>query len=175
MNHTTLPMKGVATWTVMPSPMLPIPLPSSLNKISTHNLGLCCPLKDLTLSNQRGTSLLCAARRQIRYQDEDEDSDEEYGHNEEIAKLEFYSQTAKGEALIVHALVDHEEVDVLIFKGFSSCLSYSTISDPTRSILPARAVIMSIDRIRGPFDPANIEYLQKGVTWEEFKTNLLSN
>ncbi|KAL2347789.1 hypothetical protein Fmac_001789 [Flemingia macrophylla] len=168
-------MKGVARWTVAPSPMLPISLPSSFINFSIQDLDLCCPLKDLTLSNQRGTRLVCAARRQIRYQDGDEDGDEEYGHNEEIAKLEFYSQSAKGEALLVHALVDQEEVDVLIFKGFSSCLSYSTISDPTRSILPARAVIMSIDRIRGPFDPANIEYLQKGVTWEEFKKNLLSN
>ncbi|TKY69226.1 hypothetical protein E2542_SST05496 [Spatholobus suberectus] len=175
MDRATLPMKSVARWTMMPSPMLPIPLPSSLNNISTHNLSLCCAFEDLDLSNQRGKSFLCAARRQIRYQEEDEDRDEEYGHNEEIAKLEFYSQSAKGEALLVHALVDQEEVDVLIFKGFSSCLSYSTSPDPTRSVLPARAVIMSIDIIKGPFDPANIEYLQKGVTWEEFKTNLLSN
>ncbi|CAL0318585.1 unnamed protein product [Lupinus luteus] len=108
--------------------------------------------------------------------DEDEDGeDDEYGHNEEITKLEFYTQSTRGEALLVHALVDHEEVDVLIFKGFSSCLSYSTSPDPTRSIIPARAVIKSIDRIKGPFNPTNIEYLQKGVTWEEFKTNLLSN
>jgi len=54
-------------------------------------------------------------------------------------------------------------------------LSYSTSPDPTRSIVPARAVIVSIDRVKGPFDPSNIEYLQKGVTWEEFKTKLLSN
>ncbi|KAK7308657.1 hypothetical protein VNO77_42277 [Canavalia gladiata] len=175
MHHITLLMKSVARWTMMPSPMLPIPLPS-LNKIPTHNINLCyCGFKDLGLSNQRGESLWCGARRQIRYQDEDEDRDEGYGHNEEIALLEIYSQSAKGEALLVHALVDQQEVDVIIFKGFSSCLSYSTSPDPTRSILPARAVIMSIDRIKGPFDPSNIEYLQKGVTWEEFKTNLSSN
>ncbi|KAG5051204.1 hypothetical protein JHK87_003402 [Glycine soja] len=173
-------MKSVAkSWTMMmPSPMQHIPLPSSLmNNISTHNSILCCDFNYVNLSNQRGTRLLCSARRQIRYQDDgdDKDSDEEYGHNEEIAKLESYSQSAKGEVLLVHALVDQEEVDVLIFKGFSSCLSYSTSPDPTRSILPARAVIVSIDRIKGPFNPANIEYLQKGVTWEEFKTNLLSN
>ncbi|KAG4401897.1 hypothetical protein GLYMA_02G085800v4 [Glycine max] len=194
MYHTTHPMKSVAkSWTMMmPSPMQHIPLPSSLmNNISTHNSILCCDFNYVNLSNQRGTRLLCSARRQIRYQDDgdDKDSDEEYGHNEEIAKLESYSQSAKGEVLLVHALVDQEEVDVLIFKkdvsqqkfdcntfqGFSSCLSYSTSPDPTRSILPARAVIVSIDRIKGPFNPANIEYLQKGVTWEEFKTNLLSN
>nr|POE90950.1 hypothetical protein CFP56_05322 [Quercus suber] len=83
--------------------------------------------------------------------------------------LEVYSQSAKGEALIVHAIVDEEEVEVLIFKGFSSSLSYRTSPDPSRSILPARAVIKFIDRIKGPFDPSNIEYFQKGLTWEAFK------
>lgn len=121
MHHTTHPMKSVAkSWTMMmPSPMQHIPLPSSLmNNISTHNSILCCDFNYVNLSNQRGTRLLCSARRQIRYQDDgdDKDSDEEYGHNEEIAKLESYSQSAKGEVLLVHALVDQEEVDVLIFK-----------------------------------------------------------
>ncbi|KAL3010713.1 hypothetical protein AAZX31_07G158900 [Glycine max] len=98
---------------MMPSPMLlPVPLPSSLmNNISTHNSILCCDFKDVNLSNQRGTSLLCSARRQIRYQDgDDADSDEEYGHNEQISKLESYSQSAKGEVLVVHALVDQEKL-----------------------------------------------------------------
>lgn len=151
MHPTTLP-KGMAKWTMMPWPRLPIPL--SIDKFPTHNVSLCFDFKDLDLSNQRGISLLCGARRQIRYQDEDEERDGGYGHNEEISKLEFYSQSARGEALIVHALVDQNEVEVLIFKGFSSSLSYGTSPDPTRSILPARAVIKSIDRIKGPFDPA---------------------
>lgn len=54
----------------------------------------------------------------MRYDDEEEDvdGDEEYVHKEEIAMLELYSQSARGEALIVHAMVDEEEVEVLIFK-----------------------------------------------------------
>ncbi|XP_027914892.1 uncharacterized protein LOC114174277 [Vigna unguiculata] len=170
MHHTTLQM--ISSWTML----VPSPLPSSLANTFTHNYSnLCFALKDLDL-RKRGTTLLCSARRQIRYQDEDEDGDEEeYGHNEEITKLEIYTQSTKGEALLVHTLVDQQEVELLIFKGFSSCLSYSTSPDPTRSIVPARAVIVSIDRVKGPFDPSNIEYLQKGVTWEEFKTKLLSN
>lgn len=95
----------------MPSPMLPTSLPSS----STHNSSLCYAFKDLDL-RKRGTRVLCSARRQIRYQEGEEDRDEEYGHNEEITKLEIYSQSAKGEALLVHALVDQEEVELLIFK-----------------------------------------------------------
>ncbi|XP_022942665.1 uncharacterized protein LOC111447634 [Cucurbita moschata] len=109
----------------------------------------------------------CAARRRVRYDDE-EDEDEEYGHNEQIALLESYTQAAAGEALIVHAALDGDLVEVLVFKGFSSCLSFATSSDPSRSVLPARATIQSIDRIKGPFDPSNIEYIQRGITWESF-------
>ncbi|KAL6187545.1 hypothetical protein ACLB2K_038943 [Fragaria x ananassa] len=118
----------------------------------------------------------CAARRRVRYDDEDDgDEDEEEEHNKQIALLELYSQSVRGEALIVHAMVDDQPVEVLIFKGFSSCLSYRTSPDPSKSILPARAVIESIDRVKGPFDPSNIEYLQKDLSWEVFKSNLPPN
>lgn len=121
MFPTTAPImsKNLATWTMMPSPMLPIPSP--MKNIPTHDVSLCCAFKALDLSNQRGVSLWCAARRQVRYQDGDEDGEDEYGHNEEITKLELYSQSARGEALLVHAIVDQEEVDVLIFKVSLSC------------------------------------------------------
>ncbi|KAF2305627.1 hypothetical protein GH714_007122 [Hevea brasiliensis] len=86
----------------------------------------------------------------------------------------MYTQSAREEALLVQAVVDEQEVEVLIFKGFSSSLSYETSPDPSRSVLPARAVIKSIDRIKGPFDPSNVEYIEKGLTWESFKTRFAS-
>lgn len=53
----------------------------------------------------------------LRYdEDEDDDEDAEYGHNKEIAVLELYSQSVRGEALIVHAVVDDQDAEVLIFK-----------------------------------------------------------
>lgn len=65
-------------------------------------------------------SARCSARRRsVRYGGEDGDEEEEednYGHNEEIAKLELYSRAARGEALIIHANVDGDRVEVLIFK-----------------------------------------------------------
>ncbi|KAJ6910829.1 hypothetical protein NC652_021474 [Populus alba x Populus x berolinensis] len=131
-------------------------------------------IKAVKLSTQEIPAARCRARRRpVRYEDKDEDDrEEEYGHNLEIAMLEFYSQSAIGEALLVHAIVDEQEVEVLIFKGFSSCLSYGTSPDPSKSVLPARAVIKSIDRIKGPFNPSNIEYLEKDLTWEAFKSRL---
>lgn len=61
---------------------------------------------------------------------------------------------------------------IYIYQGFSSCLTATTVTDPSKSVLPARAVIQSIDVIKGPFDPTNIEYLEKGLTWDAFKTRL---
>ncbi|GFP83570.1 hypothetical protein PHJA_000500400 [Phtheirospermum japonicum] len=84
----------------------------------------------------------------------------------------MYTQTMKDEVLLVRAMVDEEQVEVLIFKGVSSCLSYRTSSDPSRSVVPAKAVIESIDRVRGPFDPSNIHYIEKGLTFDAFKNRL---
>ncbi|MFS8032566.1 hypothetical protein Hanom_Chr17g01559261 [Helianthus anomalus] len=124
--------------------------------------------KSVARSPQVSSTHCWATRRQVRY--DDDENDQEYGHNEEIAILEFYTQVAKEEALLVKAVVDDQQVELLIFKGFSSSLSSGTSFDPTRSILPARAVIQSIDRVKGPFDPSNIDYIEKGLQVDAFKT-----
>ena len=60
----------------------------------------------------------CRARRRMRYEEEDEDgsSDEDCGYNKEIAKLEMYSQSLRDEDLLVAAMVDDQQVEVLLFK-----------------------------------------------------------
>jgi hypothetical protein len=52
----------------------------------------------------------------VRYEEEDEDDEEEYGHNEEMVRLEAYSEGARGQALLVNAAVDGELEVVLVFK-----------------------------------------------------------
>ncbi|CAM0875168.1 unnamed protein product [Alopecurus aequalis] len=118
-----------------------------------------------------GAPWTCGARRRVRYEEEEED-EEEYGHNEEMARLEAYSEGARGQALLVHASVDGEVEVVLVFKGFSSSLSGRTAPDPAMSVLPERAIIQSVDVVEGPFDPNSIEYLEKDVSWEDFKSRL---
>ncbi|XP_073158593.1 uncharacterized protein [Henckelia pumila] len=110
----------------------------------------------------------CGARRRAIYDGQD------YQHNLniEIAMLESYTQSVQNEVLFVTAFVDETELQLLIFKGFSSCLSAETPSDPSTSVVPATAVIKSIDRIRGPFDPSDIHYIEKGLTFDQFKTRL---
>ncbi|KAL5763126.1 hypothetical protein ACOSP7_019390 [Xanthoceras sorbifolium] len=163
-----------------------IPIPSShqllhafSNSNTTTSLISTATVSTAVLSCSHPRRVLsgtrCSARRRVRYDsddDGDEDGEEEYGHNEEIAMLELYTQSARGEALLVRALLDDQEVEVLIFKGFSSSLSHGTSADPSRSVLPSRAVIKSIDRIRGPFDPCNIQYIEKNLEWNAFKTRL---
>lgn len=139
--------------------------------VSSNNNNKACSYNpklgsNLNLRAPHTISIICSARRRIRY-DEEEETD---GHNAEIAMLEYYTQSVKEEALVVRAEVDKQEVEVVIFKGFSSSLSHSTCPDPSRSILPVRAVIKSIDRIKGPFNPSNIQYIDKGLSWETFKT-----
>ncbi|XWS63981.1 hypothetical protein CRYUN_Cryun06bG0148000 [Craigia yunnanensis] len=166
-------LKHIGKWALLSSlSMLPI-LPKAGNSLKNDFVTIISTIKAFKLSNQRALHICCGARRRVRYEDEeDEGGEEEHGYNEEIAMLELYSQSTREEAILVHALVDKQEVEVLIFKGFSSCLSYGTSPDPSRSVIPARAVIKSIDRIKGPFDSSNVEYIEKGLKWESFKTRL---
>ncbi|TVU45394.1 hypothetical protein EJB05_04881, partial [Eragrostis curvula] len=120
----------------------------------------------------RADGAVCRVRRRVRYEVDEEDDDEEWGHNEELASLERYSEDARDQALLVKARVDDEVEVVLVFRGFSSSLSGGTAADPSMSVLPERAIIQSVDVVKGPFDPNNIEYLEKGVEWTDFKGRL---
>ncbi|CAI5512381.1 unnamed protein product [Closterium sp. Naga37s-1] len=53
--------------------------------------------------------------------------------------------------------------------GFSSSLVLPTPSDPSDPVLPASAAISSVDRVRGPFNPARMEYIQQDMRWDEFE------
>ncbi|KAL3828241.1 hypothetical protein ACJIZ3_017043 [Penstemon smallii] len=141
----------------------------------SHSHGAPPPISLSTSTAPPVLGKQCRARRRIRYdEEEEEEEEEEYGYNEEIQLLEIYTESMKDEVLFVQAMVDDQNVEILIFKGFSSCLSYKTSPDPTRSVVPKKAVIKSIDRIRGPFDPSNIQYIQKGLTFDSFKNRLKS-
>ncbi|XP_027096470.1 uncharacterized protein [Coffea arabica] len=181
-------LKQFVKWTSLSSSPCFLPhFSTDSNSTFNKTLNISSFIKGSKLDKRWNLDSKCSARRRAVYEDEEED--EEYGYNAEIAMLETYTQSARNEALLVKAMVDEEEVEVLIFKvknfiqimtlvsvlGFSSCLSYGTSPDPSRSVLPARAEIKFIDRVKGPFEPSNIEYIEKGLTWEIFKSRLQSN
>ncbi|CAI5467110.1 unnamed protein product [Closterium sp. Yama58-4] len=86
----------------------------------------------------------------------------------DIRRVEQYTERVPGEVVVLNALVDGEEDEVVVFRGFSSSLVLPTASDPSDPVLPASAAISSVDRVRGPFNPARMEYIQQGMRWEEF-------
>ncbi|XP_078441508.1 uncharacterized protein LOC144711395 [Wolffia australiana] len=124
----------------------------------------------LAAAGRPSAAWVCAARRTLRYGGEEE---EEGAHNAELAMVELFSTAARGQAFLLQASVHGEDETVLVFRGFSSLLSSGTSADLARSVLPANAVIWSVDVVRGPFDPSNIDYLERDVPWNEFKARLV--
>ncbi|MBD2019785.1 hypothetical protein H6F43_06235 [Leptolyngbya sp. FACHB-36] len=83
-----------------------------------------------------------------------------------LTRLEQYTQKRRQEVLLVTAEIDGETDQIAIFRGFSSSLVRSTAFDPDVPVLPDHAIIVTIDRLLGPYDPSNPRYVQQGLTWE---------
>ena len=52
-----------------------------------------------------------------------------------------------------------EALEVLIFRGFSSCTTHPTDFDPDRTVLPEGAVIQTGELLLGPLDPQQEKHL----------------
>jgi len=85
----------------------------------------------------------------------------------QFTRLERYTEKQRQEVLLVTAEIADQVEQVLVFRGFSSSLTNPTAYDPDIPVLPESAKIVSIDRLRGPYNPAAPEYLQQGLTWDE--------
>jgi hypothetical protein len=84
-------------------------------------------------------------------------------------QLEIYSSNHPHEVLLVKLQIDDELDEVMIFKGFSSSLMRSTAFDADVSVISDRAEILTIARLAAPYKPNQPNYLQQGITWEEFQ------
>ena len=62
---------------------------------------------------------------------------------------------------------DDEALELLIFRGFSSCITHPTAFDPDQSVLPAGAIIDSACLLRGPLNPADEQLLAGPVSVEQ--------
>lgn len=92
----------------------------------------------------------------------------------QLSRLEQYTEKCRQEVLLVSVDVGGESDQILIFRGFSSSLMRSTAPDPDTPVLPESAKILTIDRLQGPYNPAQPQYLQQGLTWETMEL-LLAN
>ena len=52
-----------------------------------------------------------------------------------------------------------ETLEVLIFRGFSSCTTHPTDFDPDQSVLPEGAALETAELLRGPLNPQQEERL----------------
>ena len=52
-----------------------------------------------------------------------------------------------------------EALEILIFRGFSSCTTHPTDFDPDRTVVPDGAVIQTAELLRGPLNPQREERL----------------
>lgn len=86
--------------------------------------------------------------------------------NSIVSRLEKYTIKRPTEVLIVKAEIDGEADEIAIFKGYSSSLTRPTAFDLDVPVLPDGAKILEIDRLAGPLNPTNPQYIQQGLTWE---------
>lgn len=84
-------------------------------------------------------------------------------------RLEQYTLKKPQEVLIVEVQIADQSDRLVIFKGFSSSLMRPTAFDLDVPVLPKDAKIISIDRLRSPYNPNLPHYLQQGLTWEEME------
>jgi len=90
----------------------------------------------------------------------------------QLLRLEQYTLKRRQEVLLVNAEIDGEPDQIMIFKGFSSSLTRPTEFDPDIPVLPEDAVITSIARLQGPYQPNNPQYIQQGLTWDDMQSLL---
>jgi hypothetical protein len=93
-------------------------------------------------------------------------------HNSIGKRLEQYTAKRPQEVLLVTIAIDDEQDKVAIFKGFSSSLMRPTAFDPDEPVIPDEATIVSIDRIKSPYNPEAPRYIERGISWEAMQTLL---
>ena len=91
------------------------------------------------------------------------------------ARLESYTLKWPQEVLLVQAVVEGEADTIIIFKGFSSSLVRPTAYDPEIPTIPAGTEIISIDRLRGPYQPEMPDYIEQSIALDTFERKMAAN
>jgi hypothetical protein len=83
-------------------------------------------------------------------------------------RLERYTLKHPEEVLLVQVQWADEIDEITVFKGFSSSLMRQTAFDPDEPVIPAGARVLSVDRFRSPYNPAQPQVLAQGLSWDQF-------
>ena len=91
-------------------------------------------------------------------------------------RLEQYTIKHQEEVLMVNLETSSGEEDiVLIYNGFSGSLVHSTTYDPDVPVIADDTTIVSIDRLASPYNPAEPQYIQQGLTLPDIEKLLLDS
>ena len=91
-------------------------------------------------------------------------------------RLEKYTTKHREEVLMVNLETTSGEEDiVLIYNGFSGSLVKSTTYDPDIPVIEPDAKIISIDRMKSPYNPEQPQYIQQGLSLSEMEQLLLKS
>ncbi|MEB3220344.1 MAG: hypothetical protein VKN72_29480 [Nostocales cyanobacterium 94392] len=88
-------------------------------------------------------------------------------------RLEQYTAKRPQEVLLVTVEINGERDEVAIFRGFSSSLMRPTAFDPDVPVIPQQASIITIDRLKSPYNPDSPEYIQQGLSIEKMQNLLI--
>ena len=81
-------------------------------------------------------------------------------------RLEQYTIKRPQEVLLVTVEIGDERDEVAIFRGFSSSLMRPTAFDPDIPVIPEEAKLISIDRLKSPYNPELPQYIEQGLSTE---------
>ena len=80
-------------------------------------------------------------------------------------RLKKYTEIHPEEVLMIELKTSSGEEDiVVIYNGFSSSLVKPTTYDPDIPVIEPDAEIITIDRIASPYNPAQPQYIEQGLS-----------
>ncbi|MEL7084087.1 MAG: hypothetical protein AAGM36_06275 [Cyanobacteria bacterium J06597_1] len=85
-----------------------------------------------------------------------------------IEKLEAYTVECSNEVLVVQASVDGVADEIVVFRGYSSSTVRPTAADLNVPVLPEGGAIVSISRLKAPYNPQSPDVLEADISWDEF-------
>ena len=90
-----------------------------------------------------------------------------------IEQLEQYTANQVDEVLLVQAKVQGLADEILVFRGYSSSIVRPTAADLNVPVLPEGGEIVSISRLKAPFTPHAPNFIEDGLSWDEFSHRYL--
>ncbi len=85
-----------------------------------------------------------------------------------IEQLENYTVDRPDEVLLVTATIEGGADEIVVFRGYSSSTIRPTAVDLNVPVLPKDGQIVSVSRLKAPYDPQSPNVIEADIPWAEF-------